>query len=152
MMMPWLYLDKEAASIKALKDFPGMRRILENHFDDTTETEAFLTATPNAILSHLRNMPNPKAFENKVVSTLHLIDVVEERYLHALEYMTWFLPAWEALSEENRYILSEFFFDDSISRAEAVERIGNRLGYEKTAIYTRKDKAVDNLAFLLYGR
>lgn len=97
-------------------------------------------------------MSNPKAFENRVVSTLHLINVVEERYLHALEYMTWFLPAWEALSEEDRYILSEFFFDGSISRAEVVERIGNQLGYEKTAIYTRKDKAVMNLAFLLYGR
>ena len=44
--------------------------------------------------------------------------------------MEWFKPAWEALSEEEQFILTEFFVND-VSKTEAVANIGEKLFLER---------------------
>ena len=43
---------------------------------------------------------NPAAAENRIVDAIEEIDVLKERYRRAVEYMDWFRPAWEELSED----------------------------------------------------
>ena len=61
------------------------------------------------------------------------------------------LEEWNALSEDEQFILREFFTTEG-TKTDAVGRIGDRLFLEKTQIYFKKDKALLHLALLLYGK
>lgn len=65
--------------------------------------------------------------------------------------MEWFHPAWEALSEEEQFILKEFFVGEN-SKTEVVCNIGERLFLERAQVYRKKDKALAHLSLLLYGK
>ena len=106
MAIPWTYLNKRTATINALKDFNSMQRIIDSYHMDTEEVQSFLTGTNAATLVRLKKNKNPRATESKIASTLDLVDVIEKRYLEAVEYMLWFKPAWDSLSEEHRYLLT----------------------------------------------
>ena len=152
MRIAWIYLDIKSAAMKALRDFPGMERIIQNHQDNARELQAYLTSGSIPQLKGIRGIPNPRTAENMMASALDLIDLEEERYQQALEYMTWFRPAWEELSDEEHIVLSAFCQWDDMSKAEIIQRLGDLLGLEKSAVYTRRDKAAGHLAFLLYGK
>lgn len=152
MTIPWIYINKRAATINALRDYPSMQRIIDSYYVDTAEIHEFLTAPGTASFVQPRKTPNPQTSENKLAKILDLIDIVDERYKQAIEYMAWFNPAWNALSEEDRYLLTEFFMCEDTSREEIIRAISNRMGYEKTALYSRRDKAIGKLALLLYGK
>lgn len=66
--------------------------------------------------------------------------------------MAWFNPAWEALTDGERTILTAFYLNDDSSKAKAVQCLCDTMWLEKTAVYYRKDKAVAHLALLLYGK
>jgi hypothetical protein len=152
MKIGWIYLDIKSAALSALRDYTGMEHIIQNHQDNARELRAHLTSVNMPRLSGIRGKPNPRASENKMAATLDLIDLVEERYQQALEYMAWFRPAWAGLSDEEQLILSAFCQWSDIDKAMVVRRLCDLLGLEKTAVYTRKDKAAGHLAFLLYGK
>ena len=152
MKIAWIYLDIKSAAVCALRDFPIMEHIIQTHQDNTRQLRAHLTSVNMPRLSGLPKKPNPRAAENKIAMTLDLIDVVEEKYYQALEYMAWFCPAWAEMSDEEQLILSAFCQWDDVTKAEVIQRLGDHLGLEKTAVYTRKDKAASHLGFLLYGK
>ena len=66
--------------------------------------------------------------------------------------MEWFKPAWDALTAEEQFILSEFFLRDDINKTEAILNIGDHVHLERAQMYRKKDKAVRRLTFLLYGK
>lgn len=152
MTIPWMYLDKRAASIGAVKDFPLMRHILDNYSDDIGESKAHLTTMHKPVLGGMPGAINPKAHESHLVSTLDLIDVIEKRYAQAIEYMAWFLPAWNALSEEERHLLTMFYEQKEKSIAVVIKDLCEELGYERSSVYRMRDKALDHITLLLYGK
>jgi len=152
MAIPWIYLNKRAATISALKDFNSMQRIIDTYQDDAEEVQAFLTGTNAATPVRLKKNTNPKATESKIAATLDLAEVIENRYQQAVEYMLWFRPAWEGLSVENRYLLTEFFLREDSSQTDTLQRVTDHLGFERTAIYNRRDQAISKLSRLLYGK
>ena len=152
MKIAWIYLDIKSAAFGALRDYAGMEHIIQSHQDNARELRAHLTSVSMPRLTGMRGKPNHRAAENKMAATLDLIDLVEERYRQALEYMAWFRPAWAELSDEEQLILSAFCQWDDVSKAMIVQRLGDLLGLEKSAVYARKDKAASHLAFLLYGK
>ena len=86
-----------------------------------------------------------------MASCIDEINVLKERYRQALEYMEWFGPAWDALTDEERYILETFFLT-SETKAEAVQVIGAELSIERSQVYYRKEKAVSRLSLLPFGK
>ena len=40
---------------------------------------------------------------DRIIKGIEEIDILKERYRQAMEYMAWFLPAWEELSEDERH-------------------------------------------------
>lgn len=151
MTIAWIYLDKKTAAVDALKDYASMEYIIKNHHGDLEEARSKMTALPSASVVRLSKENNPKAGEARLAASLDEIDVLKERYRRALEYMEWFRPAWDALSEEEQYILTEFFTTEG-TKTDAVGRISDRLYLEKSQIYYKKDKALIHLALLLYGK
>jgi len=135
-----------------LKDYSSMEYIIQNHPDELEEARERLTSLRSSIPNRMPRVKNPKAGEARLAATLDEIDVLKERYRRALEYMEWFKPAWDALNEDERFILSEFFLRDDINKTEAILNIGDRLHLERAQVYRKKDNAVDHLTLLLYGK
>jgi len=150
-MIAWIYLDKKAAAVEALKDYTAMVFIITSHTNAVAELRERMTALPSPQPNSQPRTHNLHANEARIAAQLDKIDVLKERYRQALEYMEWFQPAWDELSEEEQLVLTEFFATDG-TKLEAVGRIGNRLFLEKSQIYYKKDKALNHLVLLLYGK
>ena len=151
MTIAWTYLDKRGAAVDALKDFASMEYIIANHADDEEAIREDMTAVGSPALGGQPSGHNPHGGEARLTAQIDEIDVLKERYRQALEYMAWFRPAWEEMPEEEQFVLREFFRDDN-SKSESVLLIGDRLHLERAQVYRRKDKALNRLALLLYGK
>lgn len=84
-----------------------------------------------------------------ILKGIEEIDMIKERFRQAAEYMNWFRPAWNQLSEDERYVLSVFYLDGEPG---AAERVADHFGIERKSAYNRKYRAVDRLSILLYGK
>ena len=94
---------------------------------------------------------NPQAGEERILKNIEEIDILQERYRQAVEYMEWFKPAWEELSSEERYVLETFYRDEG-GQTGAVYEICSQLNVERSTAYNRKNRALAKLAVLLYGK
>lgn len=94
---------------------------------------------------------NPTAAEDKILSGIEEIDVLKERYRQACEYLEWFIPAWGQLSEEEQYLLKTFYSDTS-SATGAVYDICDRFRIERSSAYNKKNRALEHLQVLLFGK
>lgn len=154
MMIPWMYLNKEAASINALKDYASMEQIIESYADDLTESSEFLTSPHSAGITTVpkKGSGNIRSTERRMADAIDRIDVVKERYAKALEYMAWFRPAWDALDEPEQQLLEEFYLEEGKTRAEIVKSLCEKMFCEKSSVYRAKEKALGHLTLLLYGK
>lgn len=107
------YLDTRKAAISALQDFAVMEQIIDTT-DEQIKTAYDDVTTPAS--SKLDGMPRHTdlhAGEMRVAATLDRIDIYRARYAQAREYMAWFLPAWQLLTDDDRFVLEAFFLGDS---------------------------------------
>lgn len=148
----WHYLDKRGTAINALSDYNSMKYII----DSTDEKEAEICARMESIgcpnFSGLPGAHNPQAGEERIVKAIDEIDVLKERYRQALEYMDWFMPAWEELSDDERFVLEEFYWEKEDSQTDAVYAICEHFSIERSSAYNKKNRALDKLTLLLYGK
>jgi hypothetical protein len=92
---------------------------------------------------------NSQAAEDRLINSIEEIDTIKERYRQAVEYMNWFKPAWNQLSDEERNLLGLFY---KTSGKNAVSIIEETYKVEKTSAYNKKNRALDHLTTLLYGK
>lgn len=152
MTIAWIYLDKRGAAIDALKDYAGMEYIIKNQPEELAEADDRLLTVRSSVPTGMPHTPNPHAGEARLAATLDEIDVLKERYRRALEYMEWFQPAWDALSDDERYVLTEFFLREDVNKTEAIANVCGQLFIERSQAYRKKDKALSHLTLLLYGK
>jgi len=152
MKIAWLYLDKKAAAVDALKDYSSMKFIIENHHDTLEEAASKKTSVRSSTITGLPHTANPHAAETRLAATLDEIDVLKERYRQALEFMEWFQPAWDSLTEDEQYVLSEFYSNDEGTRIDAIGNISDHYVIERTSAYKKKNRALERFAILLYGK
>ena len=147
----WKYIDKRQATISALRDRPYMEYILANTEAQVKEAYDSVTDTKGISLEHTTTPVDPHAGESKIAGMLDKIDLMQERYREAQEYMNWFLPAWETLSEDDKYILEEFYAKDHEYGDATVDLLAEHFHIERASAYRRKNRAVERLTTLLYG-
>ena len=153
MNIVWNYLDKRSAAIGALKDYNGMQFILEHTDEDIAAVRDRMIGLGSPVLSDMPKGPgNPAAAENRLAGAIDDIDVLKERYRQAVEYMAWFRPAWDSLSEDDRYILSKFYMNTNDSQADVVCEVCEYFSIERSSAFRKKNRALDKLSLLLYGR
>ncbi len=68
------------------------------------------------------------------------------------KYMDWFKPAWEQLSDDDRYCLETFYVDGNTYGSSAAYYIAEYLHVEQPTAYKRKNRALDRLTVLLFGK
>jgi len=152
MNIVWQYLDKRSAAISALKDYDSMAYIIEHTGEDIALLQDRMAAPRASMLTGMPSVHNPTAGENRLAAGIDEIDVLKERYRQALEYMEWFKPAWETLSEDERFILKEFYFGDDQKQIDAVYNICDRYNVERSSAYNKKNRALQHLTLLLFGK
>jgi hypothetical protein len=152
MNIVWHYLDKKAAAINALKDYSSMQYIIEHTDEDIATIHEKMSSPASPIINGMPSAHEPKAGEKKLIACIDEINVLKERYRQALEYMEWFKPAWDALSEDERFVLREFYLDDKQKQIDAVYNICDHFNIERSSAYNKKNRALGHLALLLYGK
>lgn len=153
MKIAWQYLDKRNAAIHALKDYESMEYILNHTAEEIRNIRDEMEECSAPVPSDMPKGPrNPQAGEERMVRQMDEMDVQSARYQQAKEYMGWFEPAWEALSEDERYLLQRFFCCEENRQIENISEICERFHIERTSAYKKKDRALAHLTLLLYGK
>jgi len=152
MKIGWMYLDKKAATIRAIKDYRTMDHIIQSYVSAIDEARTRIQSPRSPVASFAPCSTNiHAAHEERIADTLDSISAIDERYNSAIAYMRWYLPAWNALTDIERVILSEFYQAENISRNVLISNLSCELFIERAQIYRYKDKALERLALLLYG-
>lgn len=147
----WKYLDKRSAAIAALKDYDSMAFIISNAERQIASANEKLGSTGGMKLDSQPSVHDPKSGEKHILNVIDQINILEERYREALEYMSWFKPAWQQMLEEERYILKAFYAENSYG-CNAVYAIAGKLNIEQSTVYKRKNRALSKLTVLLFGK
>ena len=153
MSIIWHYLDKRGAAINALKDYSSMQYIIDHTDEEIDTVHDRMSSVGSPVLSDMPKGPhNPQANENRIIAAIDEIDVLKERYRQAVEYMDWFKPAWMVLSDDERYVLQTFYWNEDERQTDAVYDICDHFNIERSSAYNKKNRAVQHLALLLYGK
>ena len=148
MNIQWKYLDKRSATIAAIKDYDSMSFILRDTERQIEKANSRLSVG-GMKLDAMPSVHDPKSGEKQLLAAVDEINILEQRYQEAQEYMAWFEPAWKQIDEQDRYILKTFYQDNCYG---AVYVIGDKLGMEAPTVYKAKNRALLRLQVLLYGR
>ena len=148
----WKYLDKRSATIAAIKDYEAMQFIIKNTDDEIRTQKDKMVGVGSPKWDGMPHAHNPQAGEDRIVNGIMKIDVLKERYRQAVEYMKWFKPAWEQISEEERYCLETFYGNTNTYGSNAIYDIAAHFNVEQSSAYKRKNRALDRLIVLLFGK
>ena len=94
---------------------------------------------------------NDTAAEDRIIDGIEKIDVLKERYRQAKEYMDWFRPSWDKLSEDEQDVLRTFYIDTEFGD-NPVNEVADKYQIERTSAYKKKNRALDHMVVLLYGK
>jgi DNA-directed RNA polymerase specialized sigma subunit len=149
----WQYLDKRNGAINALQDYNSMQHIIDHTDEEIANVSDRMTSLGSPSFSDTpRSGSNPQGNENRIIAAIDEIDVLRERFRQAVEYMDWFQPAWEQLTEDERYVLESFYSDVNCYGSNAAYYIASYFGIEQSSAYKRKNRALDHLTVLLFGK
>lgn len=65
--------------------------------------------------------------------------------------MEWFKSAWEALTGDEQYVLETFYREEDYGSG-AVYVVCDYFHIERSSAYNKKNRALDHLTTLLYGK
>ena len=151
MNIVWRYLNKRSATISAIKDYGNMQYIIDHTDDEIKAERSRMCGLGSPALDGMPHAADPGTGEDRLVSSIDEIDVLKERYRQALEYMDWFVPAWEHLKEDERYVLETYYGEDD-SMGLAICSICDKFGIGRSSAYNRKNMALNHLTTLLFGK
>ena len=152
MSIIWKYLDKRSAAVDALKDYGSMKFIIGHTDDEIKRAYEKMEGVSSPQLDGMPRSHNPQASEERIVKGIEEIDVLKERYRQAVEYMAWFVPAWEELTEDERYVLETLYCEDNQYGSNAVDDVADYFQIERASAYRRKNRALERLTILLFGK
>ena len=135
MSIMWKYLDKRSATIAAIKDYDAMQFIINSTDDEIKRVHEKMTSVGSPKWDGMPRTHNPQAGEERILKAIDEIDILKERYRQAVEYMDWFKPAWEQLSDDDRYCLETFYGDGNTYGSSAVYYIAEYLHIEHLRLY-----------------
>lgn len=147
-MIAYKYIDTKGATIAALRDYKNMRAIIDNTPEKVKET---YTNMININAIQMNDVPQQSYVhyqEDKIIKSLDKINLLEERYKIALEYMKWFTPAWNSLNETEKMLLQAFYIN---KKGNTYSYLQKELHYSERHIRRIKNNALQKLDSILYG-
>lgn len=148
----WMYLNKKDAAVNALKDYGKMKHIIDHTEEEIQRVYSRIAGVGSPAIEKMPSANNPQAGEDRMIKGIEEIDVLRERLRQAKEYMAWFQPAWDALSDDDQFVLDAFFSGGNEYGVGAADTVAEHFCIERASAYRKKNRALDNLTTLLYGR
>ena len=148
----WMYLNKKDAAVNALKDYGKMKHIIDHTEEEIQRVYSRIAGVGSPAIAKMPSANNPQAGEDRMIKGIEEIDVLRERLRQAKEYMAWFQPAWDALSDDDQFVLDAFFSGGNEYGGGAADAVAEHFCIERASAYRKKNRALDNLTTLLYGR
>lgn len=97
----------------ALKDYRSMKAILATTAEEIANVRQDMVRIGGMRFEEsAHGARNPQAGENQILHGIAEIDVLEERKRQAEEFMAWFQPAWDALGEDEKTVLTMFYLSE----------------------------------------
>ena len=129
-----------------------MKYIVDNTDDKIKSIREDVSAVHSPSWDGMPKSFNPNANEEKLINAINEIDMLQERYRQAVEYMDWFLPAWNHLTEDERFMLHEFYMSSPEEQLAARYTVAERYDIDESYSYRKKNRALQKLTTLLYGK
>ena len=148
-MIALKYINKNAATVAAIRDYENMRFVINNTPQEIKDVYNQMTSPRGPKLSGMPSARNHKAGTDKLAAQIDKLDILRERYSQAIEYMTWFEPAWSCMTDADQHILSEFYMTDN-QKSGATYRLMDKLSYSESHIERLRSNALNHLRSLLY--
>lgn len=150
-MIAWKYLNKPSATVAALQDYSTMRDIINITPQETKELYDRMVSVGSRRMTGLPASWNPQAGEERLVKSLDTLDVIQERYRQAVEYMGWFEPAWATLTDTEQIVLREFYMNGS-RKSGATARLQDMLNFSERQVERLRSRALSRLTHMLFGK
>ena len=129
-----------------------MKHIIDHTDEEIQRVYSRIAGVGSPAIEKMPSANNPQAGEERMIKGIEEIDVLRERLRQAKEYMAWFQPAWDALSDDDQFVLDAFFSNGNEYGAGAADVVAEHFCIERASAYRKKNRALDNLTTLLYGR
>lgn len=149
-MIALKYINKNAATVAAIRDYDNMRFIMSSTPQEIKDRYAEMTSPSRPKLSDMPSERNFQAGTDKLAVQIDKLDILRDRYRQANEYMDWFGPAWSNLSDIEQKILAEFYKTDN-QKSGATYRLMHELNYSESHIERLRSNALNHLRCILYG-
>ena len=150
-MIAWKYLNKPSATVAAMQDYSTMREIINITPQETKELYDRMVSVGSRRVTGVPAGGNPQAGEERLVKSLDTLDVIQERYRQAVEYMGWFEPAWATLTDTEQTVLREFYMNGS-RKSGATARLQEELNFSERQVERIRSRALSRLTHLLFGK
>lgn len=150
-MIAWKYLNKPSATVAAMQDYSTMREIINITPQETKELYDRMVSVGSRRATGVPSGWNPQAGEERLVKSLDTLDVIQERYRQAVEYMGWFEPAWATLTDTEQMVLREFYMNGS-RKSGATARLQEELNFSERQVERIRSRALSRLTHLLFGK
>lgn len=150
-MIAWKYIDKPAAAVAAIKDYTSMRNVINITPQEIKDLYDRMISPRSARINGMPRTRNQHGSGDILTVSLDKLDILQERYRQAIEFMGWFEPAWSSLTDEEQLILREFYTSGS-QRSGATARLCTRLNYSESHVERLRNKALARLSLLLFGK
>lgn len=150
-MIAWKYLNKPSATVAAMQDYSTMREIINITPQETKELYDRMVSVGSRRATGVPAEWNPQAGEDRLVKSLDTLDVIQERYRQAVEYMGWFEPAWATLTDTEQMVLREFYMNGS-RKSGATARLQEELNFSERQVERIRSRALSRLTHLLFGK
>jgi hypothetical protein len=146
----WNYVNKKSIAIEAIRDYRNMQKIIEITPDKVKDSEEKMMSISGGAMSDMPHAPrNSQTYDNRLINCIDSIDVLKEKYRHALDFFCWFTPAWASLDRQEQYVLDEFYAKGYNNGA--IERLSDELHYSKSQIFRIKDYSLKKFTLILVG-
>lgn len=148
-MIALKYINKNAATVAAIRDYENMRFIINNTPQEIKDVYEQMKSPRSTKLSGMPSVRNPQSGSDKLAAQIDKLDILRERYSLAIEYMAWFEPAWSNLTDAEQHVLSEFYMTDN-RKSGATYRLMDEMNYSESHIERLRSNALNHLRSLLY--
>ena len=145
------YFDRKSAAIKVLRDYKSMEKIIKNTKGKILDEQMKMYSLGSFAMDGMPHAHNLHSREDRITNSIDKIDFLKDRYEAAREYMSWVNPAWHSLTEEEQYLLSQFYFDEDARRDNLITDIADRMCICTQSVYNKKNKALEKFTMLLFG-
>lgn len=150
MHIGWSFVDTQKAAHEAVLAYRTMEGILQCCKFDIEKIRANMDGIGSPAFSKMPSANNPHSGEDRIIRGMERLEDIPDRQRRAQEYMNWFKPAWDQLTEDERFVLDAY--KNGKTNLNSLGAIARRFDVAAGTASNMRSRALERLACLLYGK